>query len=99
VYHSRGSTYHFSHDYERAIQDYGRAIELDPEYSAPIYNTSCAYALMLDVEHACDWLGKAIVMDAKYRQTAQEDTDFDGIRQDARLQALLTEADEGTYPA
>jgi tetratricopeptide (TPR) repeat protein len=92
AYSNRGLAYADSHDYARAIQDYDRAIELDPEDAAAYYNASCAYALMQDPAQACEWLEKAIALDATNRQDARKDTEFDGIRQDARFQALLGEA-------
>ncbi|MEW5960072.1 MAG: tetratricopeptide repeat protein, partial [Chloroflexota bacterium] len=38
--------------YQAALADYGRAVELNPDYAAAYYNTACAYALQSRVEAA-----------------------------------------------
>jgi tetratricopeptide (TPR) repeat protein len=80
-------------DYERAIADYGRAIELNPngEAAAAAYDsTSCGYALMGDDRKACEWLQAAIALDESCREKAREDGDFDSVRESVCFQALLT---------
>ena len=72
-----------------AVADLERAIELNPEDATAYYNKACAYALMGEVEEACAGLEKAIELDGRYREMAQEDEDFAGIREEAYFQALV----------
>jgi len=91
AYFIGGLAYYDLQDYERAIEEYGRAIELNPEYATAYYNRACAYALLGEAEDACEWLEKAIELDEKYREMAQGDKDFNGIRQDGRFKVLVGE--------
>ena len=89
AYYNRGNTHANLKDYAAALADYNQAIHLDPNDNTPVYNTACAYALLLDVEQACHWLRRAIIMNGEYISMAQEDSDFDGIRDQPTFQALL----------
>ncbi len=89
AYNNRGLTHHELKDYAAALADCGRAIELNPTDATPVYNTACAYALQSDLEQACEWLHRAICMDAKYVEMARTDSDFDSIRNTEEFQALL----------
>jgi tetratricopeptide (TPR) repeat protein len=40
---SRGAVHYFLHEYELAIQDFNRAIELNPEYERAYNNRGLAY--------------------------------------------------------
>ena len=89
AFNNRGNTYDELERYEEALGDYGRAIELNPEYATAHYNTACVYALMGDVAAACDWLRRSIALDAKYQQMASTDSDFDAIRDNAAFRAVV----------
>jgi tetratricopeptide (TPR) repeat protein len=91
AYNNRGNAYARLQDYGRAIEDYGRAIELNPEDATAYYNLACAHALMGEVDDSCEWLEKAISLDAKYREMARGDEDFDGVRDNRRFRALVGE--------
>jgi tetratricopeptide (TPR) repeat protein len=92
-YCSRGNAYARLQDYARAIKDFERAIELWPWFAQAYYNAARVYALMGETCEACKWLEKAIGLADKYRQTAQDDEDFEAIREDERFKAL-TDMDE-----
>ncbi len=62
---------------------------MNPQYATAYYNKACAYALMKEIEQACEWLEKAINLDETCREMAQTDEDFDGIRDDPAFQALI----------
>ena len=82
-------------EHGRAIEDYGRAIAVDPKYATAYYNTACAYGLMGKAGEACEWLEKAIGLDEKYRGMARTDEDFDGIREEEGFRALVGKEREG----
>ena len=84
-----GVAYARLQDYARAIEEYDRAIALNPEDATPYYNKACAYALMGNPKDACQWLDKAIEFDEKYREMAHTDDDFDPIRDDETFRALI----------
>ena len=52
AYYNRGTAYINKGDYERAIADYSRALELAPEYVAAYYNRGLAYAGQGDYDRA-----------------------------------------------
>ncbi|MDT8068130.1 MAG: tetratricopeptide repeat protein [Terriglobia bacterium] len=59
-YTFRGWAYSYLEDYEQAIEDCKRAIEIDPEFGNP-YNDIGAYLIELDKpDEAIVWLEKAI---------------------------------------
>ncbi len=44
IYNNRGNEYHVLGNYRQAIEDYGRAIEIKPDYAEAYYNRGIAYA-------------------------------------------------------
>jgi hypothetical protein len=49
------------------------------------------YSLRKEVKAAIESLQRAIQLDAKLREAAKKDPDFDNIRQDQQFQALVGE--------
>jgi tetratricopeptide (TPR) repeat protein len=72
-----------------AIKFYDQAIEIKSDHANAWYNRACAYGDLGDVDKAIENLQTAINLDAKYREMAKTDADFDSIRNDTRFQALL----------
>ncbi|MGB7568039.1 MAG: tetratricopeptide repeat protein [Chitinivibrionales bacterium] len=65
---NRGFSYASEHNYLRAIEDYNRAIEMNPAY-APIYNNrGNAYTALGDNARAIKDYDQAIALDPKYAQ-------------------------------
>lgn len=54
-----------------------------------IYNLSCYYALLRNVDQAVRWLGRALRLDSEYRARVDEEPDFDPVRSAPAFQALL----------
>jgi tetratricopeptide (TPR) repeat protein len=68
AYTNRGFAYSSVHDYQRAIEDYNRAIDLNPAY-APIYNNrGNAYGALGDNTSAIKDYDQAIAIDPRYAQ-------------------------------
>ncbi|MBN1486096.1 MAG: tetratricopeptide repeat protein [Anaerolineae bacterium] len=89
VYNNRGLVHVKLGDYDQALEEYQRAVEIMPEYATPYYNAACAAALKGDAEIACNWLKQAIEHKPRYRVMAQQDSDFDALRENADFRALV----------
>ena len=89
MYCNRGIAYGKLGEHQRAIEDFDRAIALDPEYAAAYYNKACTFALMGRVDEAITQLRKAVEFDEEFRDLVTTDEDFDGIRDDARFRSLI----------
>jgi tetratricopeptide (TPR) repeat protein len=86
----RGNTYYNLTNYEQALSDYTRAIELDPNYATAYYNMACSYALQGQIDAALPPLTRALELNpSHYLELTVIDSDFDAIRTDPRFQALL----------
>lgn len=59
AYNGRGNVYFDRKDYDRAIADFNRVIELDPKSPGGYYSSATAYNKKLDYD-------KAIELDPKY---------------------------------
>ncbi|MCY7393656.1 MAG: tetratricopeptide repeat protein [Leptolyngbyaceae cyanobacterium CAN_BIN12] len=76
---------------KRQLFSYEKAVEINPDYHEAWYNKACCSALLGKPEEAIENLQRAIELHPHYREMAKTDADFDGIRQDARFQALVGE--------
>ncbi len=77
--------------YEEALVSYNRVLEIQPTDTYAIYKKAACYSFQGDIQTAVETLQQAITLDAKYREMAKTDSDFDGIRDDRRFQALIQE--------
>ena len=73
----------------KALEWARRAVGLDPEDSAVLYNVACVYALGGQTDDAFGCLGKAVQNGFGHRAWLENDSDFDSIRADSRFAALL----------
>jgi tetratricopeptide (TPR) repeat protein len=89
TYNNRGIAYTRQGNYIVAIADYNQATKLKPDYADAYYNKACIYSLQREVKAAIENLQQAIRLDAKLRDAAKKDSDFDNIRQDRQFQALV----------
>jgi tetratricopeptide (TPR) repeat protein len=78
-----------SGDYDRAYEITAHGLEHHPDNPNLHYNLACYRALGGHAEEALDLLGKALELDSKMREWAANDTDFDGLRGDARFERLM----------
>jgi len=76
--------------FEEAIASYDQALKFKPDYHLAWYNKACYYALKGNIEQVLENLQQAINLNPdEYRKMAKTDSDFDGIREDERFQALI----------
>ena len=52
VYNNRGIAYFDLQNYEQAISDYNRAIEINPKYAEAYYNRGLLYQILDETEKA-----------------------------------------------
>jgi tetratricopeptide (TPR) repeat protein len=76
--------------YKAAIESYDQALKHKPDYHLAWYCRACTQSLSQNPEAAFQDFGEAIRLAPKeIRKLAKTDSDFDGMRDDPRFQALL----------
>jgi ankyrin repeat protein/cytochrome c-type biogenesis protein CcmH/NrfG len=68
AYNKRGCAYADKGDYDRAISDFDKALELDPNYAFAYSNRGYAYADKGDYDRAISDLDKALELDPRYAE-------------------------------
>jgi tetratricopeptide (TPR) repeat protein len=76
-------------DRDRALDWTARALAIDPEETAVLYNTACTYTHLGETDRALDLLENAIRNGFGYKEWLEHDPDFDPIRDHPRFQTLL----------
>ncbi len=66
IYNNRGNSYGDLGQHERAIEDYDKAIEINPEYAAAYYNRGNSYGDLGQHERAIEDYDKAIEINPEY---------------------------------
>ena len=66
AYNNRGNAYATKEDYDRAIRDFDRSIELNPTYSKPFNNRGVAYVRKHQYDGATDAFDRAIKLNPNY---------------------------------
>ncbi len=66
AYFNRGNAYDDLGQYQRAIQDYTRAIQLDPDLAQAYYNRGIVYYNLGEYQRAIQDYDKACSLDSKY---------------------------------
>jgi adenylate cyclase len=74
---------------KQALERARRALAIDPEDAAVLYNVACVHALAGSSEQALDHLDKAIQNGFGHRDWLENDSELDSIREESRFQALL----------
>ncbi len=66
AHNGRGNVYYSKGDYDRAIADYTKAVELDPKDAVTHNNRGVAYYVKRDYDHAIADYTKAVELDPKF---------------------------------
>jgi non-specific serine/threonine protein kinase len=74
---------------DRALEWTHRALAIDSEDPAVLYNVACSYAMLDMTEESITCLEKALRQGEWYKAWAEHDSDLDPIRSHPRFQALL----------
>ncbi|MCC5666058.1 tetratricopeptide repeat protein [Nostoc sp. CHAB 5784] len=91
AYNGRGIVYIKQGNYTQAIADFNEVIKLKPNTAEAYYNKAGVYSLKREFKEAIKNLQRAIQLDAKLRENAKTDSDFDNIRKDEQFRALVGE--------
>ncbi|MBD2121353.1 tetratricopeptide repeat protein [Trichocoleus sp. FACHB-262] len=89
AYNNRGGAYLKQSNYTQAIADYTQALKLKPNHAKAYYGKACTHSLKREVKAAIENLQQAIDLEAKFREDAKTDSNFDNIRQDKQFQILV----------
>ncbi len=84
---------------ERALAEYRRAIQVDPENQIAWYNIACALSRLQRTEEAIDALRKAIQFGYDDVEWMKRDTDLDHIRETNGYAELVRELEKKAPPA
>jgi tetratricopeptide (TPR) repeat protein len=104
IYNNRGSAYDDKGDYDRAIQDFNEAIDLDPNHETAYYGRGNAYKRKGDYDHAIQDFNEAIHLNPNFeraycdRGNAYIDKDnYDRAIQDFNQAIRLNPKDANAY--
>jgi tetratricopeptide (TPR) repeat protein len=89
TYSNRGNAYSRLGDYQQAIKDCNRAIQLNPDYVMAYYNMASIYSLQGNTDMACQWLKQAIGKGYKNWEYLKTDRDFDSIRNTSCFREII----------
>jgi tetratricopeptide (TPR) repeat protein len=90
---SLGLYYALERDYRTALEYFLAALSLEPGYYVAAYNAGCVYAELGNTEEALKYL-KLGLKSKRLITGAENDTDFDAIRDLPEFQDIITSAKE-----
>ena len=76
-------------EYDKAVEFLSKAREETPDDAGILFNLACAESLLGRTDDAIAHLGESVANDDSFREYAQNDSDFDPIREDARFKELV----------
>lgn len=84
-----GNSYLERSEYDKALEQYKKALELEPNNSIALYNIACTYSRMKRIEDALDALERCV--EAGYRDVEwmEKDSDLDNLRDEPRYKAIV----------
>jgi tetratricopeptide (TPR) repeat protein len=88
LYLGAGQSLHLG-DRARALDWARRALAIDPEETAVLYNVACTYTQLGETNNALDVLEKAVHNGFGYKEWLENDPDFMALRDHPRFQALV----------
>jgi tetratricopeptide (TPR) repeat protein len=76
-------------EYEKALEQYKRALEVEPKNSIAHYNVACTLARLKKVDEALDALERAVQCGYRDFDWMEKDADLDNLRESPRYKALV----------
>ncbi len=84
-----GNSYLDRGELQKALDQYRRALEIEPNNSIAHYNVACAYSRMKRIKEALDALERAVECGYRDVEWMEKDSDLDNIRDTERYKALV----------
>ena len=84
-----GNSYLDRGEFDKALEQYRRALEIEPDNSIAHYNVACTYSRMKRIKEALDALERAIECGYRDVEWMEKDSDLDNLRDTARYKALV----------
>jgi tetratricopeptide (TPR) repeat protein len=92
AYNGVGVTHYARQDYEKAIEWYKKAIEVEGDFGDAFYNLACSYALVGKKSMALRYLKLAAMKDFTSVDQLEQDTDLVTLRDEPDFKALVEQA-------
>jgi tetratricopeptide (TPR) repeat protein len=89
AYFHRGQNYFRLKQYETALADYGKAIELEPRHTSAYYGIGAICAIQNNVDAALEGLQIALELGFPYVNLLARDPSWDNIRDNSTFQKLI----------
>jgi len=86
---SIGNAFLSKGEYDRALREYERAIELAPNEPVVLYNIGCIYALRGKPDQAFDYLTRSVKAGYTDEEWLQRDPDLKSLHDDPRFKELV----------
>ena len=88
-YHCKGIDYYCQSIFDKAIEEWHKAIQLVPDNPHISYDLACAYVQLEQRANAIDSLKMSIALSRKVIDWVKTDTIFDNIREEPEFQQLI----------
>ena len=75
-------------NYEEALKHLNKAIEKNPDHARILYFMAAIYQSMGDTDQSIEFLKKSIQKDKYFKILAQNDSDFEALRDDKKFKLL-----------
>jgi tetratricopeptide (TPR) repeat protein len=89
-YNNRGFAFGNMQQYDKALKDFNKAIELNPKYATAYYNKARVYSLTNRTEDACKMLKQSIESGFNNWNSIQTDNTFDNIRESSCYKEIMS---------
>jgi tetratricopeptide (TPR) repeat protein len=74
--------------YEEALKFFNKAIEKNPDHAKILYFMAAIYQSMGDSDQSLEFLKKSIQKDKYFKILAQNDSDFENLREDKKFKLI-----------
>lgn len=75
-------------EYEDALKIFNNALEKEPDHAEVMYFIAAIYQSMGDTEQSLEFLKKSIQKDKYFKILAQNDSDFEDLREDKKFKII-----------
>ena len=89
VWYNKGVALNDLEKPEDAIKCYNKALEINPDYTFPIYRKACLESLRNNKQESINYLKKVIEIDEKIIERVKLEADFDNIRDSDEFKELI----------